>query len=375
MTKKIGILGGGQLARMLCIKGAEMGFEMHVLSTSKNDPAAQVTGFWHKGSPDNEKSLEKFLNAVDIATFESEFLDPDLLLKAQKKSKAKIFPQPKTMGLLQDRLTQKQLLEKHKLFSSPFVPISTYKELTQAYDFLSAEYDDFEGLVLKKRKFGYDGYGTFIIHDVKDLKPLKKIIEQDKYGFIAELFVGFDRELAITACRNKNNQIKFLPLVETHQEEARCLWVKGPVDNPEVYSLKKQIINFLNEINYIGIISFELFETETGLVINEIAPRVHNSAHYSLDALYTDQFSYALRALLNQPLPPVEQISEGFAMYNLLGGTRKKPKITLNPLVKLHWYGKLENRKGRKMGHITAVEDSPKLALKLLKKSLGDFQL
>ena len=234
----------------------------------------------------------------------------------------------------------------------------------------------FQGLVLKKRKFGYDGYGTFVIKNKKDLQKLKPVFKKTHPGFIAELFVPFNRELAFTVCRNKKKEFRFLPLVETHQVNSRCLWVKGPVETDALYSLQKQVKEFLNKLNYIGVISFELFDVDGSLLINEVAPRVHNSAHYSLDALVTDQFSYALRCLVNAPLPSIESISSGFAMYNLLGTKDgKKIKINLNPSVKLHWYGKKENRKGRKMGHITTVEDSPEVALRYLKKSLEDFAL
>ncbi len=375
MKKSIGILGGGQLARMLCLRGSEMGYEMHVLSASASDPAAQVTGFWQKGDVNKLNTLKSFLKKVDVATFESEFLNAELLEKAHVSTGTPIWPKPSQMGLLQDRLSQKKLLEKYEIETSPFLAISNYIDLKEAYIELSKDFDNFEGLVLKQRKFGYDGYGTFILKTLKDVEKTKPIFKKVKDGFIAELFVGFDRELAITVCRNRKKEFRFLPLVESCQENARCLWVKGPVEHPELYTLNKKIKNFLNKINYIGIISFELFETEQGLIINEIAPRVHNSAHYSQDALFTDQFSYCIQAINNETLPPVEPISDGFAMYNLLGSSSKKPRLKLNPLVKLHWYGKADNRKGRKMGHINAVEDNADLALRLLRKSLGDFNL
>lgn len=368
---KIGLLGGGQLARMLAIKGHELGLQMYVLSPSQEDPAAQVTSHWVCGNPNKTSDLEKFLSLVDMATFESEFLDGPLLHKVSRESRTPIRPKPLTMSQIQDRLTQKRGLQKSQLPYIPFYKVDNKDDLLNAWDQLKET-----GMVLKKRRFGYDGYGTFIIRSDRDLKSLSIDFKANKDGFITEAFQDFKRELALLTARNRQGEVCFFPLVETLQKEARCFWVKGPVRHKKLTSLKKKITSYLEANRYEGVMAFELFDMGSHLLINEVAPRVHNSAHYSLDALSPDQFTIHLLSILNQTLPsqPLEWAS-GYAMLNLLGQTEKLPKWKPSPHMKIHWYGKKQNRMGRKMGHINTIGSSASRALNRLLKLHGNFQL
>ncbi|RME17355.1 MAG: ATP-grasp domain-containing protein, partial [Bdellovibrio sp.] len=305
--KKVGILGGGQLARMLVQKGADLGFEMHVLSESPEDPAAQVTSFWHQGALTRENVLE-FSQHVSYLTFESEFLD----IKALKGVRKVIYPKPSLMGKLRDRWFQKRLLEEYG------IPTARYQRADQV-----TPTSPFYGkrAVFKKRLFGYDGYGTSVMTGLKDWK--KAPLSED---YIVEEWVPFQRELAVSFARNPQGQLSEFPLVETFQENSRCLWVKGPVFCRAFSTLKKKIKSFLEEIQYVGVIAFELFEVQGQLLVNELAPRVHNSAHYSLNAASADQFTLHLKALVNAPLPSkVRALTGGFFMLNLLG--RKKVPV------------------------------------------------
>lgn len=363
---KIGFLGGGQLARMMSLKCFELGLQPYVMSTNSEDPAAQVTQNWVQGDLYNPSHLRKFLKLVDIATFESEFLDAKMLIEEQKKSNTKIFPSPKLMGQLQDRWTQKKLLEKFKLSTSPFKKIDNFSHAEKAFK---------EPFVLKQRHFGYDGYGTRIIKNKIELIKLKDFINQNEFGFIAEKFIPFKKELAILASRNRQGDIIFFPLVESHQKDSRCLWVKGPCEHKQLKSMKSKIKKMLHDVNYIGTIAFEFFDYKNSLIVNEIAPRVHNSGHYSMDALNIDQFEAHILALINYKLPTPQPLAKGFAMYNLLGQSNKSPKLVDNNNIHLHWYGKSQNRTGRKMGHINALDKNADLALVKLKKAVKDFQL
>ena len=214
---------------------------------------------------------------------------------------------------------------------------------------------------------GYDGQGTFIIKEKlshrQKLAPLKG-------GFIAEKLIPFKRELALLSARNKTGHIIFFPLVESFQENHKCLWIKGPAQHPQLPLLKKQIQAFLNGINYQGLMAFELFDTGGELLINELAPRVHNSGHYSLTALNQDQFTAHLRAIMNLPLKPPRLLKEGglkaFAMLNLLGEGVSSPKLKSLPGIEVTWYKKNQSRKGRKMGHINTLAESPEKALEKL---------
>ncbi|MCH2534215.1 MAG: 5-(carboxyamino)imidazole ribonucleotide synthase [Bdellovibrionales bacterium] len=356
--KTIGILGGGQLARMMALKGHNLGLNIHILSPTPKDPAAQVTSQWHKGELNSVKDLKSLYYFADIVTFESEFLDPVILKKSQQKFKTEFSISPSVLSNLQDRLSQKSLLEKHKLPTSAFYQIKSKADIK--------EYP----VVIKQRRFGYDGYGTLI------LKTKPKSLKLDSpTGYIAESFVPFKRELAITAVRNKKKQIQFFPLVESFQQDSKCLWVKGPIKHAKINALKTKISKFLDSIQYIGCMAFELFETQQGeLLINEIAPRVHNSAHYSLEGCNWDQFSMHLLACLNCDLPEIKVISP-FAMYNLIGSGTKAPKLKVDADGFLHWYGKDKNRKGRKMGHINYLDSSPDKALKQLSKIIKEHSV
>ena len=366
--KRIGILGGGQLARMLALRAHSLGLIPYVLSPSSQDPAGQVTAFHHKGSTDSEKDLLAFSKCVDILTFESEFVHArklEKILKKTKKPSGFFQPSLKNLARIQDRLSQKKLLTIHKLPTSSFVDVPLGEDREAC---LQALLTRWQALVLKTRHGGYDGYGTFVVKTRKDIKNLPPV------PAIAEAFVPFKRELAVTACRNKRSQIVFFPLVETHQKKSQCFWVKGPVQSKKFARLKRQITRFLNKINYVGAITFELFETQKDLLVNELAPRVHNSAHYSWEALSEDQFTLHLKACCAQDLHTPKLVSPGFAMLNLLGSSQACCSKQLASGLYLHWYSKKVSKKGRKMGHITSLQASSLKALnKLLKlkKKMG----
>ncbi len=369
---KVGLLGGGQLARMLALKGHEMGLEVSVLSPSAQDPAAQVCGRWQQGDSARPEDLKQFLQQVDVATFESEFVRASSLNSLSPSLRRKLSPKPELMIQLQDRLSQKNLLLQHKLPTAPFESPQSREQAAEALK-------EFGGrMILKKRLFGYDGYGTFAIKKARDLQSIPAPVFSDP-GLIAESWVPFDRELALLSVRNVRGQVQHFPLVESHQVDKRCLWVRGPMPpkRPQaLQSLKRGIARFLDSIDYVGVMAFELFEVQGSLMINEIAPRVHNSAHYSLNALTLDQFSAHWRALLNWELNRPQSLYPGFAMLNLLGQSRQAPSWKPLPQdISLHWYGKTENRPGRKMGHINAGGRSAQRALNRLFKVRKDFQL
>lgn len=357
---KLGILGGGQLARMLALSAHKWGVQPWVYSEKASDPAQEVTNFGTIGSLSDSEQLQAFLQKVDMATFESEFLNAPLLTQLSKSTGTTIAPSPALMGTLQDRLTQKKLLDDLK------IPTSPWRNVTSPADALSAA-DDFSlPLVFKKRRFGYDGYGTFIVRDQKSLAAFVKEQFPNADGFIAEKFIPFKRELACVFARRQakgsKGEIVHYPLVESLQKDARCFWVKGPIKHRTFKTWSAKFEKLLAHTKYVGVIAAELFETKEGLIVNELAPRVHNSGHYTQDAFALSQFDLHILALLNQPLE-LEKEPKGFAMVNLLGD--KKPSTTwdVSPETYVHWYGKTESRPGRKMGHINALGTTPEKAL------------
>lgn len=362
---KVGYLGGGQLARMLAQSAQNNGLEAHVLCPSKTDPAAQATGYFHQGDLNNQKDLENFLAKVDVATFESEFLNAEILTEAKKNTNATIYPTPELMGILQDRKTQKELFDQNRLPTSLWATVDT-KEL--ALDFI-----DRHGLpvVFKKRFFGYDGYGTFIVKTKKDLLNfLEKDFEEGL--FIVEQFIPFKKEVAIIIARSLDESFTHLPFVESFQKDARCDWVKGPYKTKHNKKMLPLLKRFLKKLHYVGVMGVEFFETSKGLIINEIAPRVHNTGHYSLTTEGLSQFDLHNMCLLGQKLPKEIEIKGGFAMANLIG---EGGKVHLKPDPALYWYGKADNRQGRKMGHLNGLGKSAKEALNTVLKKRRKYQL
>ncbi len=367
--KSIGILGGGQLARMLVLKGHDLGLQMHILSENESDPAAQVTKNWHKGSLNNKQNLISFLKKVDVATFESEFLDAKLLQEVCREKQFQIYPRPHMMARLQDRLVQKQILNKYSVATSAFLEWNdkiTWQELANFSK---------TGVVFKARRFGYDGYSTYIVKNSAEYKKFCLTAKENPHGFIAEPFIKFKKEMSLICARNEKGQFINFPLCESYQKDARCFWVKGPVK----HSLEKKIVRsshrFLNSINYVGVMGIELFDCGKEVLVNELAPRVHNTGHHSLDSMNCDQFTYHLLCLISADLPKPELIAPGFAMVNLLGEKSKNPSWSIPNNAQVYWYGKGENRPGRKMGHINSIAKSPKDALNHALKALKEFSL
>lgn len=347
---KVGVLGGGQLARMLALSAHQMGLEPHVLSMSPNDPAAQVTSHHHRGDPNQPGDVALFLGQVEVATFESEFLT--------LAPHPKLRPSAPLMAQLQDRLSQKESLVQAHLPTLPFRQLDKPSDAMTLFSIWS------DGFVLKQRMYGYDGYGTFFMRSPGDLKPLLTKLGHPEYGYIAEPLLNFRREMAISLARSADGSFATFPLVETRQVNGRCFWVKGPMHHSRQKSLTQRLKKYLSSLRYVGIMAFELFDTGDDLLINEIAPRVHNSAHHSLDSLSIDQFTLHWMAVLGKKIADPKPNADGFAMVNLLGKSKRKPRLQFSPQGHLHWYGKEDNRSGRKMGHLNITGSSPDVCLR-----------
>lgn len=373
---RLGILGGGQLARMLNIKGHELGLEIHILSEKKEDPAAQVSQNWHQGSYNQHSDLVTFLKQIDSLTFESEFVDCELLKSALKEASFsfdKVFPSIDNMQIFQDRWSQKNLFQKYKIPTSEFYNILTINDLENYAKHFNYSY------VLKKRFGGYDGYGTFISRNQKEHEKVVTQFDNSKnknFHFIIEKFISFKNELACQFFRNSEGQFFHFPLVTSFQTQSKCDWVMGPTTHPQFKKLALKIKKMMAKQNYVGALAFEFFNTGKELLVNESAPRVHNSGHYTLNHPLADQFSLHLKSGLNYRLPKIETKQKyGFVMTNLVGKTTLPVVLPKNLSGHLHWYGKNDNRPGRKMGHINYIDLYSEKNLKsLLKKALKERQ-
>ncbi len=369
--KRVGILGGGQLARMLVLEGARLGLNMYVLSPSADDPAAQICRNWVQGDLTNLATVTDFFRRVDIVTLESEFLDQRVIGEAEKASGRLLTPKLDLVSRFSDRASQKEWLLNSGLATADYVTLASGNNGVKSFEkFFAAQKN---GVVVKKRRFGYDGFGTYILRRNQDLQKFLAEYGRNLDEFIVEKFVPFKRELAVQFAVNVRGQICEYPLVEWQARDSKCWWVKGPIKSAatvgKVKKLNAKIRRALLKSGFIGIIAFELFESAEGLMINELAPRVHNSAHYSLEALSLSQFAAHLLAIVGLDLPKTATAySGGFAMLNLIGSGEEAAQLPVPDGISLHWYGKLNNRRGRKMGHLTTLAASGELALKALLK-------
>ncbi len=355
---QVGILGGGQLSRMLAEAALKMGLNLRVYTQSAEDPAAQVCAAEALvlGRPDDPQKLREFLSQCDQVVFENEFLDISLLREASQGLPVRFSPKLEVMEKFQDKLTQKYILVAEKMATAPFKVLSS-REIPKDFG------DDY---VLKWSRGGYDGKGTWISPG-KNVTAAAFIEEGLSLGaqIYAEKKIKFVRELALVSFAGAKGEFQALPLVISHQENGICRWVKGPataLGAPKELEAKAclRAEKLARAFGLIGAFAIEFFETSDGeLWVNEIAPRVHNSGHFSMTACLASQFENHWRAVLGIEMGSVRTRGAVFGMWNLLG-PQGAPKIQAVPPesstgIELYWYGKGELRSGRKMGHFNTV--------------------
>lgn len=362
---RLGVLGGGQLSMMLAQRALALGQFPSILTPSQQDPACSVSPNAYIGNPRNPEDLKKFSSSVDVLTFESEFYDAQYLSHALKDFKGSIFPNLKCLQILQDRKTQKEIFVKNNLKTSPFVHSSHSDEIKKFFESTGP-------LVAKKRWNGYDGYGTFIL---RSITQLEKFLEtHNREDFIFEKLIHFQYEVAVQVARSRAGHVTFFPFVKTIQKDNKCFLVEGPEkETTQILKIKKSIQRFLNKIDYVGVIGFEFFKTKTDLILNEVAPRVHNTGHHTWDTCDFDQFTMHCLCILQDMLPAVTLKTKAFVMLNLIGQSENEVMIPDRHRGSLYWYGK-KNRPGRKLGHINFVGENKKALVNRALKELKSFK-
>ena len=355
MSIKLGIIGGGQLAWMMADAARKLGVELIVQTPSQNDPAVSIAQDSIFAPVDDAAATELLATKCDIITFENEFVNIGALSLLEKQGVC-FRPQLAALAPLLDKYEQRCYLRDLGLPVPQFLALSAEKKLESQIENLGFP------VVLKARRHGYDGQGTFII---PDFATLSKTVNQNYPQFLVEEFVPFTKELAIIAARSVNGEIVIYPAVETIQKEQVCRWVIAPAiitkeQSSEIAAIAHKL---LNSLQYVGVFGIELFLTADGkILINEIAPRTHNSGHFSLDACETSQFEQHLRAISGLPLTNAALHCSSAVMVNLLGYEsshcdyqKQRQQLTAIPHATVHWYGKTESRPGRKLGHITVL--------------------
>lgn len=355
----IGILGGGQLARMSAFQAIRMGFDVAILEKEKNSPAGVLTKNEIVGWVDKEEALRKLIKVSDIITLENEFIDYKYIQKIEKAGKI-VVPSSKTISLIQDKYVQKSTLSKAGIPIPKFINVNnkfTYKTLSEILG---------KKFILKSKKMGYDGYGNALIKNKSDFGSAIEKLSRRHSEVYAEEFVNFSKELAIMVVRTKD-EIKLYPVVETIQKNHICHTVIAPANvNKKIIDRTKEIaVETVKAVHGFGIFGIEFFlDKNENILVNEMAPRPHNSGHYSIEGCTVSQFENHIRAILNLPLGNTELVRPFAVMINLLG-KQDAPGIVQNydtalsdEYIHLHVYGKEKSRLGRKMGHITFVGDN-----------------
>jgi len=365
-TITIGILGGGQLARMSAYAALRLGLRVAIVERGAGSPAAQITPLEFVGEWEDAAVLDRFAAACDVITIENEFIDAAILSRLEASGKA-VWPNGATLARIQDKLIQKQALTAHGLPAARFRAVSTVAEGKQC----GAEWG--YPYVLKARRNSYDGYGNRTINAEGGIESAMKELGHPGRGLYAEAFVPFETELATMVARGQDGAVRVYPVVETRQQDHICKWVIAPaqVSAQAQARVRELAVAAIEAVEGVGIFGVECFLSADGTVlVNELAPRPHNTGHYTIEACVTSQFENHIRAVLGWPLGNPDLVVPAAAMVNLLG--KRNGPLRLDDLpaalrhdtAKVHIYGKAESRIGRKLGHVTVVGNDAAACLK-----------
>ncbi len=342
----VGVLGGGQLGRMLALAGYPLGLRFRFLDPARDAPASHLAP--HIGEDFNDtQALSRFVAGVDLVTYEFE----NVPLESARflSQRAPIFPPVAALEVAQDRLVEKKFFEKLEIPVPPFAAVETRLQLESAVAQIGLP------CVLKTRRFGYDGKGQFVLRHERDIDAAWQAL--GGVALILESFVSFDREVSIIAARARDGAAAWYPLVENHHRDGilRLSLAPAPHCSDELQEMAQSHARRLMEaLNYVGVLAIEFFERDGELLVNEFAPRVHNSGHWTIEGAQTSQFELHLRAICDWPLG--DTTARGHcAMSNIIGTLPDIKSVLDTPGAHLHLYGK-KPQPNRKLGHITLCE-------------------
>ena len=374
--RRVGIIGGGQLAKMIALSGLQLGCEILVLERKSEAPAAHLASRCFVGDWDDPQTLAQLAAAVDVITLENEFVDANSL-KTLEQAGHTLFPTAKSVGLVQDKFIQKQTLVKAGL------PVPDFRLVKGTVDILEAGQQFNYPLILKTRRNGYDGKGNRMINHAGEVDTAWEKLRGDSQSLYLEAFCPFVAELATIITTGRNGKIATYPLVESVQKNHICHMVRAPASVSQAVADKAIDLaqRAVAAVGAVGSFGVEMFLTgDQKIWLNELAPRVHNSGHYTIEACICSQFENHVRAILNLPLGSTTMLQPAAVMVNLLGKSRGngypiglKQALSM-PDVRLHVYGKATSMTNRKMGHIsvlgedlTAAEAKAKKAADLIR--------
>ncbi|MBG7611670.1 5-(carboxyamino)imidazole ribonucleotide synthase [Polaribacter sp. BAL334] len=352
----LGVLGGGQLGKMLLAETHKFDINTAILDSSKNAPCAEICNRFEIGNLLDYDAVYNFGKSVDLLTIEIENVNIDALEQLEKEG-LPIFPKPENLRVIQSKARQKHFYIDHQIPTAPFSHYAYLEEIKHAIENDALDFP----FVWKSARFGYDGNGVKIVRSFADLESLPNV------ECITEQLIPFKNELAVIVARNKNGETTTYPVVEMefHPEANQVEYVICParIGESVAKKAKEVALKVVNELDFIGLLAVEMFQTiNDEILVNEVAPRPHNSGHYSIEASFTNQFEQHLRSILNLPLGNTESKVAGI-MVNLVGEEgfsgdvyyENIEEVLKIPGVTPHIYGKKETRPFRKMGHVTIV--------------------
>lgn len=370
---KLGILGGGQLGKMLLQVTSRLSIKTNILDPSKDSPCKNLCNEFEIGNLMDFDSVYQFGKKCDLVTFEIEHVNIEALEKLESEG-TKVYPSSKTLKIIQNKNLQKQFFIDNNIPTSDFWYFKSPKDFKNSFHKNQISFP----CVWKKTKFGYDGYG------VKIIKSIKQIDNLPNEEFIIEEFIPFEKELATTIVRNNSGDIQIFPLVQMdfNKESNQVEYVVCPAQvNREIKDLANALaMKVSKSFKHIGLLAIEMFLTKDNkILINEVAPRPHNSAHYSIEACENSQFQQHINSILNLKLGSCKSNSNAI-MVNLVGEKGYSGPVIYQGIeeameqsnVSVHIYGKSNTKPNRKMGHVTVTDEDLKNGLKKA-KSIKDL--
>ncbi len=344
---RIGIIGGGQLGRMLAQAASALGFSVHIFSPDERPPAAEVASHHVKADYSDQDALRDFAQHVDRITYEFENIPVDTVRFLE--TLVPVAPSAAALEVAQDRLVEKTFIQNLDIAVAPFYKIDNIVELEASLKALGGVG------ILKTRRFGYDGKGQWRIEGEENLSAIIEALGTQ--SAILEGLINFSAEVSVIIARAEDGTTLCYDVAENTHENHILRLSRVPANlSLDMRETASQIAHKIaSALNYVGILAIELFVTPHGLLVNEIAPRVHNSGHWTMDACVTSQFTQHIRAVAGWPLGAVERHSD-VAMTNILGSEINDwHDLATDPACCLHLYGKSEVRAGRKMGHVNRL--------------------
>lgn len=378
LNKKIGIIGGGQLGQMMLLEAKKMGFYAVILDPTKDCPCHSLCDEHIVADFDDEKAFQILAEKTDVITYEFEHINAKALERLEEKG-YKVYPTAASLKVIQDKLTQKEAMLKANLPVPDFMKIESIKDMEKAGEKYGYPY------MLKARTGGYDGKGNAVVNSADKISETYDELGGGKIKLMAEKMVNFKMETSILACRSLNGDIVVYPVGDNQHIDSILHETSVPANIPDKASKTAMTVasKVMEIFDGIGMFCVEMFVTkDNDILVNEVAPRPHNSGHYTIEGCITSQFENHIRAVVGLPLGDTSLISPT-VMINLLGETGYNGKTVVEGLEKamalkgvtVHIYGKSQTKPKRKMGHITVTSNSVTKAKEIAKKAYNYIKI